>query len=428
MREGGGGLTKAGGWRTTWRPGWLTWWLQFPPPLREVVFLRLVGSIGAGGVLYLTPMVFHQLHFSASSVSQGQALAALAGTLGRFLSGILLDRGVNCGVPVLLSCLAALAADSILIGARSFESYVQGQLLLGTAMGLYWPGIELAVPLSCRKSSPSIPSARGYALARTADAAGIAAGALLGAWLAEIDQLRGIYAVDLACLSTMVLLLLLRRLPDPERRDGQAGGPHSPSWITPLVPVLAITLLATSLPALMQSALPLDLVRGGLQRAAMPESHGALLIGVQLGLLLLLQWPVGQALAARPIAAGLSLSLACLAAGTGALAFSALTEQGFWLVLLAQLPLALGMAAFLPTATEAVIELTPRAHQGVAMALFSQCFAFSGLLAPPLAGLALDGQGHGGGLWIVLTLLCLGGFNLSKRLKPVPSGPGRRGH
>ena len=55
-------------------------------------------------------------------------------------------------------------------------------------MGLYWPAIELAVPLSCEPVS----SARGYALARSADAAGIAAGALLGALLAWGGRLRGI--------------------------------------------------------------------------------------------------------------------------------------------------------------------------------------------------------------------------------------------
>ena len=173
------------------------WWLQFPAPLREVASLPLIGSIGAAAVLYLTPLVFHQEAFSASSVTLGLAIAALAGTLGRFLSGLLLDRGVNCGVPVLLACIAALAADSTLIGARSFPAYAQGQVLMGIAMGLYWPAIELAVPLGCSSGSPPIPSARGFALARSADAAGIALGALIGALLAS----RGLKAPDEAALA-----------------------------------------------------------------------------------------------------------------------------------------------------------------------------------------------------------------------------------
>lgn len=418
MRTGGGGLAKADQEQSGSRPGRLSWWFQFPSPLREVVLVRLIGSIGAGGVLYLTPLVFHLEAFSASSVTQGLALAALAGTLGRFVSGVLLDRGLNCRVPVLLACGMALLADSTLVAAREVPGYIQGQLLLGVAMGLYWPAIELAIPLACASGARPIPSARGYALARTADAAGIAAGALLGALLAAADHLRAIYAIDMACLAVMTALLLRRPLPDPPPRNPAEGADAWRSWLPPLLPVLAITLLATALPALMQSALPLDLVRGGLERAAMPESLGALLIGLQLGLLLVLQWPVGQALARRPVAVGLSLSLACFAAGTAGLAFSALTHLGLWVVVVAQIPLALGMAAFLPTATEAVIQLTPTEHRGVAMALFSQCFALSALLAPPLAGMALDAQQHGGGFWILLTLLCLAGFNLSRRLRP----------
>ena len=35
-------------------------------------------------------------------------------------------------------------------------------------------------------------------------------------------------------------------------------------WLPALVPMLAISVVATSMPALMQSALPLDLVRVGL--------------------------------------------------------------------------------------------------------------------------------------------------------------------
>jgi MFS family permease len=396
--------------------GWLD---QFPAALRHVSLVRLVASVGAGGVLYLTPIVFHQEAFSAQAVTQGLALAALAGTLGRLLSGALVDRGLACSIPVLLAAVAIVLGDLRLASTSSFAGYVQGQLLLGVAAGLYWPAIELAVPLGCSSGPAPIPSARGYALARSADAAGIATGALVGALLAAAGRLRGIYLVDSISALVLVLLLLRQPLPNPEP-SATAAAAKTPwrNWLPPLLPVLAISLLATSLPVLMQSALPLDLVRGGLERAAMPESLGALLVGIQLGLLVLIQWPVGQALARRPIAHGLGLSLTCFAAGTVLLAFSALTRQGLWLVLLAQLPLALGAAAFLPIATEAVIELSPPEHRGLAMALFSQCFALSALAAPLLAGLALDAQRHAGGFWIGMTLLCLAGLNLVRRLKP----------
>ena len=394
------------------------WFSQFPAPLRELTILRAIASLGAGGVLYLTPLVFDQQAFTASSVTQGLALAALAGTVGRLLSGLLLDRGCNCGLPVLLAVLAALAGDSRLLVATNFYTYAQGQLLIGLAMGLYWPAIELAVPLACAVAPRPIPSARGYALVRSADAAGIAAGALIGAGFAAIGQLRGIYVVDVVCLITMALLLLLKPLPQPANRTPGLAGNSWSQWLPPLLPILTITLVCTSLPALMQSALPLDLVRGGLARSPLPTSLGALLMALQLGLLLLIQWPVGQALAKKPVAIGLKLSLLCFSLGTALLAVSALSQQGIALVIAAQLPLALGEAAFLPIATEAVIELTPERHQGLAMALFSQCFAISAFGAPLLAGMALDNQGHGLGLWFSVSALCLAGLVPLGQIRP----------
>ena len=136
--------------------------------------------------------------------------------------------------------------------------------------------------------------------------------------------------------------------------------------LRPLLPLLGIALVATAIPALMQSALPLDLVRGGLARAPQPQTLSALVIWLQLGLLLLVQWPVGQALARRPVAVGLALSLGLFSLGASLLALSALLQQGMVLVVLAQLPIALGEAAFLPTSTQAVVELSPPRHGGLA--------------------------------------------------------------
>jgi len=379
------------------------WWHQFPAPLRELATVRLVASFGAGGVLYLTPMVFHQADFSASQVGSGLAVAALAGTFGRFASGWLLDLGLTCGLPVLLAGLCGFLGDALLLGAQHQQGYVAGQVLLGLAGGLYWPAVELAVPLC----APPMASARGYALSRTADAGGVAGGTLAGALLAQLGQLRGVYLVDMTAIVALAALLLWRPLPRalqacrtgvPEVAWGQ--------WLPALLPMLLLSVVATAIPALMQSALPLDLVRGGLERDAQPEAISALLIGLPLAMLLLIQWPVGQALARRSVAVGLGLSMVCFTGGTVLLALSALSDQGIVLVVLALMLLALGQAAFLPTSTEAVVELSPEGHGGLAMALFSQCFALSAFGAPLLAGLLLDGQGHGLLLWLLMSVVC----------------------
>jgi MFS family permease len=379
------------------------WWHQFPAPLRELATVRLVASFGAGGVLYLTPMVFHQADFSASQVGSGLAVAALAGTLGRFASGWLLDLGLTCGLPVLLAGLCGFLGDALLLGAHQQQGYVAGQILLGLAGGLYWPAVELAVPLC----APPMASARGYALSRTADAGGVAGGTLAGALLAQLGHLRGVYLVDMAAIVVLAALLLWRPLPRA-LQAGRAGVPRVGwgQWLPALLPMLLLSVVATAIPALMQSALPLDLVRGGLERDAQPEAISALLIGLPLAVLLLIQWPVGQALARRSVAVGLGLSMVCFSGGTALLALSALSDQGIALVVLALMLLALGQAAFLPTSTEAVVELSPEGHGGLAMALFSQCFALSAFGAPLLAGVLLDGQGHGLVLWLLMAAVC----------------------
>ena len=381
------------------------WWLQFPAALRELTSVRLVACFGAGGILYLTPMVFHRAGLSASQVGLGLALAALAGTLGRFASGALLDRGRSCGLPVLLAAACGLGGDALLLGAGQFAGYGLGQVLIGLAGGFYWPAVELAVPLC---AAPQ-PSARGFALVRSADAAGVAAGTLTGALLAQAGLLRGIYLVDMAAVLVLAALIWRRPLPRGPRSEPPGPGQSQAtvwSWLRPLLPMLLLSVVATAIPVLLQVALPLDLVRGGLERGAQPEAISALLIGLQLGLLVVLQWPVGRALAQRPVAQGLGLSLLCFCAGTGLLALSALTEAGIGVVIVALFPLALGEAAFLPIATEAVVELTPAGHGGLAMALFSQCFAFSALVAPVVTGVLLDSQRNGVALWLLTALAC----------------------
>ena len=131
-----------------------------------------------------------------------------------------------------------------------------------------------------------------------------------------------------------------------------------------------------------------------------------------------LQWPVGRWLAERSVAFGLGLSLAGFSLGCSLIALSSLFENGTILVLASLLPMAFAQAAFLPTATEAVIEETPPEHRGLAMALFSQCFAISAILAPLAGGALLDLQNNGLLLWLLMGGACLVVLPSLRSLKP----------
>jgi len=373
--------------------------------------------------MFMTPLIFHAIDFSAREVGSGLAVSALIGTVVRLLSGALLDRGIRCSWPVRGTTLLAIAADLILLQADNYNSYLIGQLLLGCAAGLYWPAIELAVPLSCG----SLPSGRGYALVRSADALGIGIGTLIGTAAATLGTLRTVYSVEAVCMGAVLVLISLHPLQDgPPYRDLSSNSPEPGDqlptsrlpWLLPLLPVLVISVVATGILALQQSALPLDLVRGGLLRPALSESHSSALIALQLTLLVSLQWPVGRWLAERSVAFGLGLSLAGFSVGCGLIALSSLFESGTALVLAALLPMAFAQAAFLPTATEAVIEETPPEHRGLAMALFSQCFAISAIVAPLAGGALLDLQSNGLVLWLLMGGACLVVLPTLRSLKP----------
>ena len=388
--------------------------------------IRLLASLGAGGVIYLTPIVFHQASFTATQVGQGLAAAALIGTAARLLSGLLLDRGLSCSWPVRAAAVLAFIADVILLQAQGFGGYLTGQLLIGLAAGLYFPAIELAVPLSCA----GFKSSRGYALARSADALGVASGALIGAIVTALGLIRAVYVVEAVAVVMMLLVLSWRPLPDGRAAllhlDKTSEEPSSASttirdgwrWLPPLLPVLAISIVATGMIALRQSALPLDLVRGGLSRPAVSEAGSGALIALQLALLVALQWPVGNWVAKRSLRFGLGMGLAGFVLGSVLLASSAFWSRGMVLISLAMVPLAFGEAAFLPSAAEAMVEETPLQHRGLSMALFSQCFAISATGAPLLAGALLDRQGHGVQLWLMMAVICLAVTPLLKTVRP----------
>ncbi len=76
--------------------------------------------------------------------------------------------------------------------------------ILGAAAGIYWPSIELAVPLNCKDQ---IKTSEGYALARSADAIGVTLGLLIGTIGTYFESTRIIYIIDSICILYIFYIL-----------------------------------------------------------------------------------------------------------------------------------------------------------------------------------------------------------------------------
>lgn len=375
-------------------------------------------------MIYLTPLVFNQIQLTATEIGSGFATAAVAGTVSRFSTGVLLDRGTNEGVIIKWASVLAIIGDLWLFNAQFLSLYLVGQIFLGAAAGLYWPSVELAVPSSC----DTFPSSKGFALVRSADALGTSLGVLIGSITAFLGAIKFIYFIDIGCMSILLFFLSKKLLKDKsyklinnfvkvQKSNSNIHLTRKRSWIKNLVPILCLSLLATGIFSLLQSALPLDLVIGGLKRPPLSEGNSGAILTIQLLLLVILQWPIGRWLSTHSLRFGLGLSILNFGMGSLLLGISALWDDGVLLALLAQVPFAIAVASFLPTATEAVIQTTPIYKRGFAMALFSQCFAISAFIAPTLSGRVIDEQGNAMQIWIATSTICLLMLPITKLVK-----------
>ena len=63
------------------------WWIQFPNQLKLITKIRFFASFGAGGVLYLTSLIFNNIGLSATDIGLGFTFSAILGTITRIISG-----------------------------------------------------------------------------------------------------------------------------------------------------------------------------------------------------------------------------------------------------------------------------------------------------------------------------------------------------
>ena len=63
------------------------WWIEFPYHLRLITKIRFFSAFGAGGVIYLTSLIFNNIGLSATVIGLGFTISAIIGTLTRFFTG-----------------------------------------------------------------------------------------------------------------------------------------------------------------------------------------------------------------------------------------------------------------------------------------------------------------------------------------------------
>ena len=401
------------------------YWEKFPLSLRLIIKARLWTAIGAGGVLYLSPIIFNRLGLSAEQIGSGITTAAFAGIATRIGTGYLLDKQFSHRKIIKTACLIAIISDLILFNSQSYLAYLSGQFFLGAAAGIYWPSVELAVPLNC---NDQVISSEGFALARSADAIGVTLGVFIGTIGTIFKFTRIIYLIDIICMLCILYFLIdqedkinnkkhIKFKSDDVNRLNLSRKTLTLNWLSDLYPLLAITLFVTGVMSLLQSILPLDLANGGVRRLPLSEQVVGTLLTLKLILLSIFQWPVGYILRSKNSKFKFRLCLISLLIGFILLSLSNFLIYGYLLIIIAFIPLTISLCIFLPSASDAIIKSSPIKYRGAAIALYSQCFGISALIIPWMAGKMIDTYNTSFQIWLIVCLICISLLPICKNIK-----------
>ena len=385
------------------------WWSQFPFHLRLITKIRFFASFGAGGVIYLTSLVFNNIGFSATEIGLGFTISAIIGTLTRFITGNYLNKKGKIKYPLIISSMMNIAAGIFLIIAKDIYFYIIGQALIGAAAGIYWPSAEFVVPYFC----PPIDTRKAYALVRSSEALGIFSGVFVGGYMNNFLYYKSIFLNDIFCMMIIITLILKnkssikntlenyqKKVSDPIQSD------HGKWNKNAFIIISSIVLITTSL-ALIQVTLPLDLVKGGVYRGSINEKFISFIISFQLILLFFLQWPIGSWISKKGRLFGLKFSLINFAFASFLLFISSyLNITSFYFLFIAIILISLGTSSFLPTSTDVVFSIAPSNKKGYALALLSQCFAMGYFIGPFISGWVLDLFGYASIIWVTISLFC----------------------
>ena len=385
------------------------WWNQFPYSLRLITKIRFYAAFGAGGVIYLTSLIFNNIGLSATDIGLGFTISAIIGTLTRFFTGNYLNKTGEIQLPLITSSILSIGASLFFIFSRDTFLYIIGQSFVGAAAGIYWPAAEFGIPYFCHP----IDTRKAYSLVRSSEAFGIFLGVFLGGFMTNFLYSKSIFMNDIFCMFIITYLIsknnstITRKLDNyREKLVDPINNVHSKWNKNSATIILSILLITTSL-ALIQVTLPLDLVKGGLYRNALSKEITSLIISIQLILLLFFQWPIGSWISKKGILFGLKFSLINFSFASFLLFISSyLNILTFYLISFVLIFVSLGTASFLPTSTDVVFRIAPSNKKGFALALLSQCFAMGYFFGPFISGRILDLFGHASAIWFSISCCC----------------------
>ncbi len=391
------------------------WWSQFPFHLRLITKIRFFASFGAGGVIYLTSLIFNSIGLSATEIGLGFTVSAIIGTITRFFTGNYLNKTGKIESPLIISSMINIAAGFFLIISKDTYFYIVGEGLIGAAAGIYWPTAEFVVPYFCIP----IDTRKAYALVRSSEALGIFLGVFWDGVMNNFIYFKSIFINDIFCMITIIILILRNKksikntLEKSQKTALNLIESHQESWNKNTYNIVLSVVLITSSLALIQITLPLDLVKGGIHREALNEQLISFIISFQLILLLFLQWPIGSWISKKGKLFGLKFSLINFAFASFLLFVSSyLNVASFSLVFTAIILLSLGTSSFLPTSTDVVFSIAPSNKKGYALALLSQCFAMGYFFGPFISGRILDLFGYAAIIWLAISILCFSMFTI----------------
>ena len=391
------------------------WWMQFPYPLRLITKIRFFAAFGAGGVIYLTSLIFNNIGLSATDIGLGFTISAIIGTLTRFFTGNYLNKKGKIQFPLIASSILSITASLFLIFSRETYFYIIGQSFVGAAAGIYWPAAEFGVPYFCYP----IDTRKAYSLVRSSEALGIFLGVFLGGFMTNYLYSKSIFINDIFCMFVITYLIstnnfsIKRNLENYQKELVNPVKKRQLKWNkNSKIIILSILLITTSL-ALIQVTLPLDLVKGGVIRNALSKEITSLIISIQLILLLFLQWPVGSWISKKGRLFGLKFSLINFSLASFLLFISSyLNIAAFYLISFSLILVSLGTASFLPTSTDVVFRIAPSNKKGFALALLSQCFAMGYFFGPFISGRILDLFGFASIIWLSISCCCFVVFTI----------------